>query len=253
MSKLQIVFHLLGVLSLSCSLCPAIPKGFVSIADYDPTIIHEIRYGGFHNFVGRIIRGYDEPLCILTEQAARALSAAQKEFMSMKPPYSIKVYDCYRPQMAVDDFVEWAKDLNDTKMKEEFYPYLNKSVLFPRGYIAEKSGHSRGSTSDLTIVPWPPEPEPGYYQGMKLLPCTNRLPFRYPDNSIDMGTGFDCFDELAHTNNTNITTKEKENRILLKKTLTKHNFTNYWAEWWHYTLNNEPFPNTYFNFSIKCK
>ena len=114
--------------------CPAIPQGFVSIADVAPTILREIRYDTLLNFVGRPITGYIDPLCILTEQAAKTLSAAQDDFMSMSSPYTIKVYDCYRPQMAVDDFVRCSQNPNDTTMKEKFYPTLSKSVLFPEGY-----------------------------------------------------------------------------------------------------------------------
>lgn len=232
--------------------CTAIPKGFVSIADVAPTILLEIRYEGFHNFVGRPITGYIDPLCILTEQAAKAMASAQADFMAMSPPYTIKVYDCYRPQMAVDDFVRWSQNPNDTRMKGEFYPTLNKSELFPQGYIAKKSSHSRGSTSDFTIVPYPPPQEEKYYPGKKLLPCFNPFPDRFRDNSLDMGTGFDCFSPISHTNSSKVTKEQMQHRMLFKAVMDKHSFTNYPNEWWHYTLNNEPFPDTYFNFSVKC-
>lgn len=232
--------------------CTAIPKGFVSITDVAPTILRELRYAGFHNFVGRPITGYIDPLCILTEQAAKAMASAQADFMAMSPPYTIKVYDCYRPQMAVDDFVRWSQNPNDTRMKGEFYPTLNKSELFPQGYIAKLSSHSRGSTSDFTIVPYPPPPEEKYYPGQKLLPCFNPFPDRFHDNSLDMGTGFDCFSPISHTNSSKVTKEQMQHRMLFKAVMDKHSFTNYPNEWWHYTLNNEPFPDTYFNFSVKC-
>ena len=232
-------------------VCSAIPEGFVSIANYDPSVVLEIRYAGYHNFIGRPIRGYEEPLCILTRQAAKALSAAQKEFQSMG--YSIKAYDCYRPQRAVDNFVEWSNDPTDNLTKTEFYPTLDKSVLFQLGYIAERSGHSRGSTLDLTIIPVPALPEPEYVPGMELYPCTNSVPNRFNDTSIDMGTGYDCFDPLANTNNTDVGMMQRDNRMMLMDVMTRNNFTNYWAEWWHYTLDNEPYLDMYFDFPVQCQ
>ena len=235
------------------SKCSGLPPPFVSLSDIDPSIIIEMRYISYHNFVGRPIKDYLDPVCILTSPAAKALVAAQREFLSMTPSYTIKVYDCYRPQSAVDDFVQWSMVLNDTKMKEEFYPSLDKSHLFPDGYIAKQSGHSRGSTMDMTIVPNPPPPEEKYVPGQKLYPCYNPLPDRFGDNSIDMGTGFDCFSPLAHTNNSSVTKEQHVRRMLLRDTMAKYNFTNYINEWWHYTLDHEPYPDTYFNFPVQCQ
>jgi D-alanyl-D-alanine dipeptidase len=168
-------------------------------------------------------------------------------------PYSLslKIYDCYRPQRAVNHFVRWATEIENTKTKKEFYPTVDKRNLFKDGYIDSKSGHSRGSTVDLTIVPSPVPIQPQYSPGQKLYECYLPAAKRFPDNSIDMGTGFDCFDELSHTANTNIGRQQKINRLLLKSLMEKHGFRNYDKEWWHFTLKNEPFPDTYFDFVIE--
>ncbi|HEY3464004.1 MAG TPA: M15 family metallopeptidase, partial [Amycolatopsis sp.] len=162
----------------------------------------------------------------------------------------LKVYDCYRPQRAVDHFVRWAKDLADEKMKAEFYPNVAKDRLFADGYIAEKSGHSRGSTMDLTIVKLPPRPQRPYIPSEPLKPCFAPQGERFGDNMVDMGTGFDCFDPLAHTDNPAITGVARQNRDLLKNTMAAAGFRNLPEEWWHYTLNGEPFPDTYFDFPV---
>lgn len=228
----------------------ALPDGFVHLSAVNPTIIQEMRYYSEHNFVGHKINGYAAPECILTVSAAKNLSFVQQELLSLDPPLSIKVYDCYRPQRAVDEFYSWSLDPQLTQMQLEFYPDLNKSTLFDLGYIARKSGHSRGSTIDLTLVPYPPPAQPGYKPGMPLTPCIAPYGVRFDDNSIDMGTGFDCFNELAHTSNPNVHGVQLENRLLLKRIMNKHFFNNYALEWWHYTLIDEPFPDTYFDFEI---
>ncbi|AGL17105.1 M15 family metallopeptidase [Actinoplanes sp. N902-109] len=228
-----------------------IPAGFVAVSRTDPSILHDIRYATNHNFVGRPVDGYNEPLCILTKPAATALSKAQRAVR--KQGYTLKVYDCYRPQRAVDDFVDWAEDTADQRMKREFYPALDKSVLFDEGYIASKSGHSRGSTLDLTLVELPPRPQPAYRPGQPLVPCTAPAAQRFPDNSIDMGTGYDCFDTLANTLDPRVTGVAHTHRLLLKKAMTDAGFTNYDLEWWHYTLNDEPYPDTYFTFPVGAR
>jgi D-alanyl-D-alanine dipeptidase len=222
------------------------PAEFVALSDVAPTIIQEMRYRGRHNFVGRRIDGYLEPLCVLTRPAAEGLRAAQRQLL--RQGYTLKVYDCYRPQRAVDHFVRWAKDLTDEKMKAEFYPNVAKDRLFADGYIAEKSGHSRGSTVDLTIVKLPPRAQRPYRPGEPLVPCF--APDRFPDNTVDMGTGYDCFDTLSHTDDPRITGEARANRQLLKNTLAAAGFRNLAEEWWHYTLNGEPFPNTLFDFPV---
>jgi D-alanyl-D-alanine dipeptidase len=168
--------------------------------------------------------------------------------------YTLKVYDCYRPQRAVDEFVTWAADLADQTMKPEFYPRVDKSALFDDGYIAERSGHSRGSTLDVTLVALPPAVTPPYVQGQPLVDCAAPQAIRFPDNSLDMGTGFDCFDTLTHTADPRISGDQAKNRLLLGEGLERQGFVNYDKEWWHFTFKpadtGEPYPDTYFDFPV---
>ncbi|MFD7868041.1 M15 family metallopeptidase [Streptomyces sp. NPDC057682] len=227
---------------------PKAPDAFVALSSVDPTIIQEMRYPTEHDFMGVPVDGYRQPLCILTRPAAEALHRAQQR---LRPQgYSLKVYDCYRPQRAVDHFVRWAKDLDDETMKGEFYPRVDKTRLFADGYIAEKSGHSRGSTVDLTLVRLPAAPTRPYRPGEPLVPCFAPRAERFPDNSVDMGTGFDCFDTLSHTDDPRIQGVQRANRQFLKRTLTDLGFVNLAEEWWHYTFKPEAFPDTYFDFPV---
>lgn len=225
------------------------PTGFVEVNKSIPSILLDIRYAGPHNFVGQRIDGYSAPKCILTRKAADALAGVQKDLKEFS--LSLKVYDCYRPQRAVDHFVRWAKETGDTKMKKEFYPTVDKKNLFRDGYIAAKSGHSRGSTLDLTIVPLPVPAEEKYLPGQNLRACYLTADQRFGDNSVDMGTGYDCFDELAHPANSRVGIQQKMNRLLLKSLMEKHGFSHYDKEWWHFTLKGEPFPDTYFDFPVE--
>ncbi len=226
-----------------------IPDGFVDIQKVIPEIVLDIRYYSVHNFVGERVDGYLAPKCFLTKEAAEALSKVQKD---MEPfSLSLKIYDCYRPQRAVNHFARWATEIENTKTMKEFYPTVDKRNLFRDGYIADKSGHRRGSTLDLTIVPLPVSAQPQYTPGQKLYECYLPAVKRFADNSIDMGTGFDCFHELSHTANSNISHQQKINRLLLKSLMEKHGFINYDMEWWHFTLKNEPYPDTYFDFPIE--
>ncbi|WP_330237969.1 M15 family metallopeptidase [Streptomyces sp. NBC_00525] len=227
---------------------PKAPEAFVSLRSVDPTIIQEMRYPTAHTFMGGPVDGYRQPLCILTRPAAEALRRAQRELL--RQGYSLKVYDCYRPQRAVDHFVRWAKDLDDETMKAEFYPRVDKSRLFADGYIAERSGHSRGSTVDLTLVRLPAAPTRAYRPGEPLVPCYAPQAERFPDNSVDMGTGYDCFDTLSHTDDPRVGGVQRANRQFLKKTLTGAGFVNLAEEWWHYTFRPEAFPDTYFDFPV---
>ncbi|MFF9654242.1 M15 family metallopeptidase [Streptomyces sp. NPDC014622] len=227
---------------------PKAPGEFVALRSVDPTIIQEMRYPTAHTFMGVPVDGYHEPLCILTRPAARALHRAQTRLL--RRGYSLKVYDCYRPQRAVDHFVRWAKDLDDQTMKGEFYPRVDKSRLFADGYIAEKSGHSRGSTVDLTLVKLPAAPAGRDDPGRWNVPCYAPQNERFPDSSVDMGTGFDCFDTLAHTDDPRVQGARRANRQFLKRTLAEAGFVNLAEEWWHYTLRAEPFPDTYFDFPV---
>ena len=254
--KSRIVFRLFLIIVLcfiqlaitSCSKDKT-AEGFVDIQKVIPEVIIDIRYYGPHNFVGEKVDGYMAPKCMLTRQAAESLANVQKELAPFS--LSLKIYDCYRPQRAVDHFVRWAKEIDNTKTKKEFYPTVDKANLFRDGYIDSKSGHSRGSTVDLTLVPLPLPKQPDYIQGQKLYECYLPAEKRFGDNSIDMGTGFDCFHELSHTANQNIGHQQKINRLILKALMEKHGFKNYDLEWWHYTLKNEPYPDTYFDFVIE--
>ncbi|MGW1028367.1 M15 family metallopeptidase [Streptomyces sp. NPDC002577] len=230
---------------------PKAPEEFVALRDIDKSILQEIRYFTPHNFVGERVDGYEQPMCILTRPAAEALHKAQVQLLS--EGYSLKVYDCYRPQRAVDHFVRWAKDLNDQSMKAEFYPDVDKTRLFADGYIAEKSGHSRGSTLDLTIVNLPALPTTPYHPGQPLVPCYAPQAERFPDNSVDMGTGYDCFDTLSHTDDPRIQGVQRANRDLLRSTLAAQGFVNLPEEWWHFTYKPELFPDTYFDFPVSRK
>jgi len=225
------------------------PVNMVDIQKVVPEVVMDIRYYGPHNFLGEKVDGYLAPKCYLTKEAADALARVQKDI----EPYSLtlKIYDCYRPQRAVNHFVRWARDIENTKTRKEFYPTIDKRNLFRDGYIDSKSGHSRGSTVDLTIVPLPVPKQQDYIPGQKLFECYRPVTKRFVDNSIDMGTGFDCFHELSNTSNKNISRQQKINRLLLKSLMEKHGFKNYDKEWWHYTLKNEPYPDTYFDFVIE--
>lgn len=196
---------------------------FVDITQVVPTIQTDIRYNTNHNFVGQPVDGYLAPKCLLHKSAASGLKKVQQN--AMKQGLSLKVFDCYRPQRAVDHFVRWVNDESDTKTKAEFYPNLGKDELLGE-YIAAKSGHSRGSTVDLTLVD---------SQGKEL----------------DMGSPFDMFDTLSNTDDPRITTQQKANRYKLKALMTNEGFSPYSMEWWHFTYKPQAYPNTYFNFVIQ--
>ena len=234
---------------------PAAPEEFVVLQDIAASILADIRYITPHNFTGEPVDGYREPLCILTRPAAEALLRAQQDFL--EDGYTLKVYDCYRPQRAVNDFVAWAENLADQRMKAEFYPRVDKSVLFDDGYIAERSGHSRGSTLDVTLVPLSAAASAAvsYIPGQPLVDCAAPQGLRFPDDSIDMGTGFDCFDTLANTADPRIGGDQAKNRLLLLLGLQRQGFVNYDKEWWHFTYApasvGEPYPDTYFDFPVE--
>lgn len=221
------------------------PSQLVDLKTIDPTILHDIRYYTKHNFVGRRIDGYHAPKCWLTRPAALALKKAQTALR--KENLSLKVYDCYRPQRAVNHFVRWAKAPKDTAHKAEFYPNVPKDRLFKDGYIASRSGHSRGSTVDVTLVRLPPRAQPLYHPTKT--PCFS--PNRYPDNSLDMGTAFDCFSPLSHTLNESVGPARLKNRMILRRALRSVGFENYPKEWWHFTLKGEPLPKTYLDHPIR--
>jgi D-alanyl-D-alanine dipeptidase len=238
---------------LLSGVCAAVaakrPSDFVDASTVIPGLQLDMRYPTADNFIGRPIAGYHAPKCYLTKRAAKALKKVQAELN--KQSLSLKVYDCYRPQTAVNDFVKWGRDLADTKMKARFYPNVKKRSLFHLGYIASRSGHSRGSTVDLTVVPLSAPPQPPYDPAAPLTSCEGPKDTRAPDNSLDMGTGFDCFSVHSHTAYARIGAEQKKNRRLLKSVMSRHGFRNLRTEWWHYTLRHEPYPHTYFDFPVE--
>ncbi len=217
------------------------------LSGIDPTIIQSVRYFTVDNFVGRAIKGYENPKIIMTSAAAKALKNAQKELN--ENGYSLVVYDAYRPQEAVDSFVKWAADLNDNSAKAEYYPTTSKEDLFTLGYIAAKSGHTRGSTIDLTIIPTGEKIQP-IKVGNRILSNGEVIPF-LDDGTVDMGSSFDLFHPVSN-HDTNLVSEEViKQRNFLRAIMKKHDFKEYHEEWWHYTLANEPFPDTYFNFKVE--
>ncbi len=210
-----------------CSLLSAqkLPNGFVYLSDVDASIQKELRYLSTNNFIGKPIDGYINNCVIVSKETAIALKKVQAVLAAKG--LSLKIFDAYRPQQAVDHFVKWAKVLNDTLMKQQYYPRIPKSQLFNLGYIASKSGHTRGSTADLTIV------------NLKT------------GKELDMGSPYDFFGVESHPFYDKLTKKQKENRMLLRKVMLNNGFKPYDNEWWHFTLQNEPFPKTYFNFPIE--
>ena len=232
------------ILALACACCgrSEFKSSFVTITDAVPDAILEIRYFGTYNFVGERIDGYLQPTALLTKEAADSLRAVSDDVRALG--YRLKIYDAYRPQRAVDHFVRWAADVPDTLMKAYFYPDLDKSVLFQQEYIMEKSGHTRGSTVDLTLFDMATEKE------------------------LDMGGTFDWFGPESHPDFCGdpdsglynpapspagrlITEEQFRNRLILRRAMLSHGFKPLDSEWWHFTLSQEPFPETYFDVPVK--
>ena len=219
-------------------------SAFVTITDVVPDVIMEIRYYGTYNFVGARIDGYEEPTALLTKKAAEVLKAVSDAVMAQG--FRLKIYDAYRPQKGVDHFVRWAADLSDTKMKTYFYPDLDKSVLFEQEYIMEKSGHTRGSTVDLTLFDMTTEKEVdmgGTFDWFG--------PESHPDFCGNPETGEYTGDNSASPVGRSITQQQFKNRMILRKAMLDHGFKPLDSEWWHFTLRDEPFPDTYFTFPVK--
>lgn len=225
MRKYFFIFSLLTLLFAASSLqAGTLPDGFIDITAAIPDATLDIRYYGTENFVGRPIDGYEAPRCILTTSAAQALANVQDQLAPFG--LGIKVFDCYRPTLAVAHFVRWAADLEDTLRKAEYYPDVDKENLFELGYIAERSGHSRGSTVDLTLID------------------------KATGVELDMGTGFDMFSTFSWPTEPSLTAQQRANRMLLQTIMVANGFKPYDQEWWHFTLVDEPFPETYFDFPI---
>ena len=242
MRKTLLLTVLLCGLMAGCTSKQSSPEldssGFVNITDVVPDAILEIRYYSTYNFVGARIDGYEQPFALMTKQAADSLRAVSDELLDKG--YRIKIYDAYRPQMAVDHFVRWAEDISDTTMRQVFYPNVDKSKLFEQEYIMARSGHTRGSTVDLTLV--------------------NAL----SGKEVDMGGVFDWFGGESHPDYcgnpdtgewietaNGLTEQQFRNRQVLREAMLRHGFKPLDSEWWHFTLANEPYPDTYFNFPVK--
>ena len=224
-----------------------LPEGFVYIDQIIPSIRLSPRYAGDHNFIGKPIEGYLSKRIVLTEKAAQALKKAQEHFL--KEGYLIVVYDAYRPQKAVDHFMRWSKDVKDQKMKDQYYPRVNKEQVFELGYVAEKSGHSRGSTLDMTIIP---VNQP--LHDVKASERTLKDGFKIlylDDGTVDMGSSFDLFDEASHTESSLVSSEHQKMRFYLREIMGLYGFVNYEKEWWHFTLKEEPYKETYFNFIVQ--
>jgi D-alanyl-D-alanine dipeptidase len=214
----------LAALGTQSAFAQSRPSSFVDAATVVPGLIVEMRYAGSHNFTGRPVDGYEAPHCLLTREAAAALAEVARDVATRG--LAIKVFDCYRPVRAVMNFVRWARDLNDQKMKAEFYPNVDKRTLFRDGYIASHSGHSRGSTTDLTLS-------------------------KTDGTELDMGTHFDFFSPKSWTADPTITPAEHANRMLLADAMRRRGFRGYDKEWWHFTLRGEPYPATFFDFPVQ--
>ena len=199
-------------------------SGFVLLSDYVPGIVQEIRYFSTFNFIGDRIDGYEEPIALLTREAARALKSVANQAVVMG--YRLKIFDAYRPASAVRHFMLWGIEDLDQRMKPFFYPDLEKQELFQKGYIDAKSSHSRGSTVDLTFL------------DMKT------------GKEVDMGSPFDWFSEMSHPDYRGITEEQYQNRMDLQNLMVKNGFKTLYCEWWHFTLENEPYPDTYFDFPV---
>ena len=226
------------------------PEDFVYLRDIDPTILQDMRYAGRDNFTGEPVPGYDAPECVLLRPAAEALAAVQADLRAKG--LALKVYDCYRPARAVAAFVAWAKEPDDPAAKAAYYPHLAKSALFP-DYIATRSGHSRGATLDLTIVETAASaPQAGTGTATPIA-CTAPQHERGSDGSLDMGTSFDCFDVEANTAAPGLSADEQHNRATLLEAMQVRGFKNYPLEWWHFTFEPEPYPDTIFDFPIVAR
>ena len=203
------------------------PSGFVLLGEYLPHIVQEIRYYSTYNFIGDRIDGYEEPCALLTKEAARALKGVAGEMIVHG--YRLKIFDAYRPACAVRHFVLWGIEDQDIRMKPYFYPDLQKQDLFSKGYVAKQSSHSRGSTVDLTLLDMSTGKE------------------------LDMGSPFDLFSPISHPDCRNITEEQYENRMCLQRAMVRNGFSPIDCEWWHFTLKNEPYPDTYFEFPVSSE
>lgn len=223
--RMRLLFLILSFLCIFSVGAQNLPKGFSYLSDIDSTIQIELRYLSHHNFMGTPVDGYQKNVIIVSTQAATALQKVQSQLRPFG--LSLKIYDAYRPQQAVDHFMRWARVLSDTLMKQEYYPNVAKEEVFQLGYIASRSGHTKGSSVDLTIV----DVKTG--------------------EELDMGSAWDFFGALSHPDYPNLNKQQRANRLLLRNLMIEAGFNPYEKEWWHFTLSDEPFPNTYFNFPVR--
>ncbi|MDR3646289.1 MAG: M15 family metallopeptidase [Candidatus Babeliales bacterium] len=227
-------------------------KGFVDIKDVDSSIIVSLRYATNENFIGRPVDGYKKSIALMTNETAQALKEAQAVFK--KEGYCLVIYDVYRPTRSVNHFDSWSKDSKDLLKKDQYYPTLVKTDLSKLGYVSNKPmGHSRGSTVDLTIIKDGKALHKTKEEERTLLDGT-KIKF-LDDGTVDMGTSFDLFHEASHQDSQLIKKKYKKNRDYFKKIMEEVGFKNYYKEWWHFTLKNEPYPadkdSSYHNFAIE--
>ena len=224
-----------------------LPAPFVYLSEIDPRIQQDMRYASENNFLGRAVDGYTAPQCILTRETA--LSLKKVEDALLKKNLSLKVYDCYRPARGVRDFSRWSHKDGDEKMKQQYYPDYDKDELFARGFIASHSSHSRGNTVDLTIVPVD-SAVPQFDPAKPLARCDAPAEQRAPDNSLDFGTGFDCFGPKSRTRSELIPQAAKDNRRMLVEAMAEEGFWNYFREWWHFQKSGAAMDEEY-NFPIR--
>ncbi|HWE21782.1 MAG TPA: M15 family metallopeptidase [Hyphomicrobiaceae bacterium] len=213
-----------------------LPEPLVYLRDVDPSIVQDMRYAGADNFTGRRVPGYGASECVLLREAAEALARVQQALLPLK--LSLKVYDCYRPRQAVRAFVDWVRE-GETEadpLRKRFHPNVSRSRLIERGYVTAVSHHSRGDTVDLTLVQVPAKRVAPFSRNTVYGPCTGPANERAPDTSVDMGTGFDCFDPLSHTAAAGITPTQRRWRETLLEAMRREGFRNYRKEWWHFTL-----------------
>lgn len=241
---MKFILALLLFFGVSMQANADLPKGFVFLSEVDPTILESVRYYGPENFMGRPVPGYAINRIILTEQAALALKQANASLK--KQGYQLVVYDAYRPQTSVNAFVEWSKHPKDHLTKAYYYPTLTKPKIFEEGYISPRSTHMRGSTVDLTLIALHQQLKPIHYEE-RTLSNHEVIPF-LDDNTVDMGSSFDLCHRVSHAQSILISPEQQAKRDLLRSEMEKAGFQPYDTEWWHFTLRNEPFPETYFDF-----
>jgi zinc D-Ala-D-Ala dipeptidase len=212
----------------------ALPVPLVYLRDIDPSVVQDIRYAGRDNFTGAPVPGYDASECILTRSTAEALAAVQRHLAGRG--LSLKVYDCYRPVRAVAAFVRWTRSTKGDATSMRFHPALPRNRLVPLGYIASRSAHSRGHAVDVTLVAMPRRETPAFMAGHTYGACIASMETRAPDDSLDMGTGFDCFDVLSHSHAAGISAAQAKNRQTLLDVMTRAGFLPYYREWWHFSF-----------------